>query len=209
MLKIYGYPSFNAIKVLFAAEELGLDYEYQHINLGAGEQKSEAHLARNPLARIPVLEHDGQYLIESNAICRYLCNINEKKLYSTDALQAARIDQFMDTTTVHVGRWISTFFWQEVVRKHIMGEEVDPAAIAEAQGFLDQLLPYYESTLGKHEYLCGDEFSLADVVAACYFQLKEATSFSFSDYGNISRWYGSVAERPALVRANQKAEPPK
>lgn len=209
MLKIYGYPSFNAIKALFAAEELGLDYEYQHIALGEGEQQSEAHLARNPLGRIPVLEHDGQFLIESAAICRYLSNISDKKLYSAEPLQAARIDQFMDTTTLHVGRWVGTFFWQEIVRKHIMGEEVDSAAIAEAQGFLDKQLPYYDATLSKHAYLCGDEFTLADVIAACYFQLKDATSFSFDEYANISRWYAQVAERPAFARANKRAEPPK
>ena len=203
-MKIYAYGSFNGFKPVLAAEELGIDYEYVHVNLGAGEQRKPEHLARHPLGKIPVLEHNGHCITESNSICRYLSNISDQKLYSKDPLQAAKIDQMIDTITLHVGRWIASYFWQEIVRKNIMGQEVDAAALKEADGFLATTLPYLDAELGKNTFLCGNDLTLADVIAITYFDISETTSFSFDQYKNIVRWYQSMRERPAFARARQR-----
>ena len=107
MFTIYGYNTFNPIKVLLTAEELGLDYHYVNVELGKGANKTPDYLAKHPLGKVPVLEHDGAILLESGAICRYLANINGHRLYSSDPLQAAHIDSMVDTAVLHVGRWLA------------------------------------------------------------------------------------------------------
>jgi len=48
------------------------DVEEVQVNLRSGEQKTPAHLARNPAGKLPVLERaDGSYLTESLAIIEY------------------------------------------------------------------------------------------------------------------------------------------
>jgi len=79
MLKIYGNKTFNAVKAVLVAEELGLDYEYVVIDFASGEMKTPEYMKIHPLGKIPAMEHDGEPIFESNNMCRYLANISGKK----------------------------------------------------------------------------------------------------------------------------------
>ena len=59
--------------VLATLEEKGAPYRIAPIALGG--HKTEPHLARHPFGRMPVLEHDGFILYETQAILRYLDRI--------------------------------------------------------------------------------------------------------------------------------------
>lgn len=201
MLRIFGASTFNATKVLFTAEELGLDYEYVHLNFAAGEHKSEAHLARHPLGKVPAIEHNGHYLYESASLCRYLANISDKRLYSADPVRAAEIDQMVDLVCHHAGRWLAVYFYQEVVMKKYYQKSPDEKAIAEAKGFLDQQLPFLEKVLATNSFLCGSELTIADTVAFPVFQACQSTSVDLSPYPSIQRWVAALGDRAAFKRA--------
>lgn len=198
-MKIYGNKTFNAVKVVLTAEEIGLDYEYVVVDLTTGEHKKQDYLKINPQGKIPALEHDGKYLSESNTMCRYLANISGHKLYSADAYNAAKIDQMVDFIALHAGRWISMYFFQELVVRDLLGKEIDTSAIDEAAGFLSQQLPYLDGVLGEEEFLCGDEVTIADTIAVAFFMTKDYTSLSCDDYKNICRWYDQMSARPAFA----------
>lgn len=201
MLKIYGGATFNATKVLFTALELGIDFEYVHLDFAKGEHKSEAHLSRHPLGKVPAIEHDGRYLFESASLCRYLSNLNKQVLYSSEPFRAAEIDQMIDFNCHHVGRWLAVYFYQELILKTYFNKPADPKAIKEAEGFLEQYLPFIEKTLAKSLYLCGDELTLADTVTFPYFQASQKTSVDLSRYPSIARWMKELALRPAFAKA--------
>lgn len=201
MLKIYGASTFNATKVLFTAEELGLSYDYIHLDFAKGDHKSAAHLARHPLGKVPALEHDGRYLFESASLCRYLANISSKKLYSADPYEAAQIDQMIDLICHHAGRWLAVYFYQEIVMMKYYQKEADEKAIAEAKGFLDQQLPFLEATLAANEYLCGKQLTIADTVAFPYFQACQSTSVALDSYPAIQAWIAKLSHRPSFQKA--------
>lgn len=78
-MKLYYFPvAPNPTKVrLYLAEKRAggaqIELEEELVNFVTGEQRGEAHLARNPLGRVPVLElDDGSFLNESLAIIEYL-----------------------------------------------------------------------------------------------------------------------------------------
>ncbi|MDX1492006.1 MAG: glutathione S-transferase family protein [Pseudohongiellaceae bacterium] len=204
MLKIYGGSTFNATKVLFTALELGLDFEYIHLDFAKGEHKSEEHLSRHPLGKVPALEHNGKYLFESASLCRYLSNISGQKLYSADPYRAAEIDQMVDFNCHHVGRWLAVYFYQEVILKMYFKKDADPVAIKEAKGFLDQYLPFIDQTLATNKFLCGKELTIADTVTYPYFSAAQQTTADLSAYANIGRWMAELSERPAYQAAVSK-----
>ena len=73
MLILYhGANSVCSIKVRLVLHEKQLDWQGRHIDLPKGEQFSEAFLAVNPRAIVPVLDHDGRLIHESSVICEYL-----------------------------------------------------------------------------------------------------------------------------------------
>ena len=73
-LKIWGrLSSVNVKKAVWAAQELGLDFEHHEAGGVHGVVKTPAYIALNPNSQIPVME-DGDYVLwESNVITRYLC----------------------------------------------------------------------------------------------------------------------------------------
>ncbi len=201
MLKIYGASTFNATKVLFTAEELGLQYEYDHLDFAKGDHKSAEHLKRHPLGKVPALEHNGNYLFESASLCRYLANISNKQLYSEEPVKAAKIDQMIDLVCHHAGKWLAVYFYQEVVMMKYYQKEADEKAIAEAKGFLDQQLPYLDKVLAQSKFLCGDDISIADTVALPYFHACLITSVKLDAYPAIQRWIEEGVSRPAFQKA--------
>ena len=80
-LKIYGVAGSRAYRVLWMANELGLDYEHVPVHFGDGSCKTPEYLAINPNARIPAIDDDGFKLWESMAINLYLAKKHDQGLW--------------------------------------------------------------------------------------------------------------------------------
>ncbi len=200
-MKLYGFGTPNMTKVLLTADQLGVEYEYVHLNPAAGEIKSPEHLARHPLGKIPVLEDDGHFIYESAAICRYLANVSDSDMY-----KVAAIDQWIDFMSHHIGKWIGVFFFQEVVQNRFFNKEIDEEAMQEARGFLNEQLPVMDNQLQDKQYLTGDKITIADTIAFAFLNIHEVTAFEFNEYANINRWYESIKSSPAYEKAFSNLE---
>jgi len=101
-IKLHVFPlSPRAFKVLFAANQLGIDYQMVFVDFGKQAQKTPGFTALNPNQRMPVLEDDGYVLWESNAIVQYLASLRpESGLLPTDlkARMTAVKWQFWETS---------------------------------------------------------------------------------------------------------------
>ena len=94
-MKLYVSPISTPSRFLMAlTKHLNIDVELVEVDLLSGEQKSEAHLKRHPMGKIPVLEDGDFVLFESLAIARYLLDVKApgNTLYPTDLRQRAKID---------------------------------------------------------------------------------------------------------------------
>src|ERR1700733_14710912 len=90
---LHGIPGSPYVRAaLLTLQEKGAAYEFDR--LAMGEQRSAAHLARNPFGRVPVLEHNGFLLYETQAIVRYLDRILPvPPLVPTEPKLEARMNQ--------------------------------------------------------------------------------------------------------------------
>ena len=93
MLELYHHGSSAcAAKVRLALAEKQLEWTGHYVDILAGEQFSEAFLAINPKAVVPVLIHDGNVIPESTIICEYIEDaFPSHPIYSADALERAAI----------------------------------------------------------------------------------------------------------------------
>ena len=68
--------------------------------LRPGQHREQAHLARNPFGRMPVMDHGDFTLYETQAIVRYIDRVWPRPaLTPEDPRGAARMDQAMNATT--------------------------------------------------------------------------------------------------------------
>ena len=72
MQKLHYAPNSRAGRILWLLEELQLPYELNRMAFSPKDLKSDAHRARHPLGRVPVLEEGELMLYESGAIVEYL-----------------------------------------------------------------------------------------------------------------------------------------
>jgi glutathione S-transferase len=194
-VKIYGFPTFNVSKVLLSAEEIGLDYEFVFLNPREGEHKLPDHMARHPLGKVPALEHKGRHLFEGAAICRYMARVANSSLYEGDDFQLAVIDAWIDMANLHVGRWLGSMFFNEIVNVRILGNPVNEEAVAEAKNWLEQQMPALDNQLESNRFITGDSITTAFV------QISDVTSFSLDAFPNVVRWFNEMKARPAFDRA--------
>ena len=198
MLKIYGAKTFNAVKVVMTAEEAGLEYEYQNMDFKKGEHKAPEYLKLHPLGKIPAIEHNGHAIFESNNICRYLARIGENELYADAPLDAAKIDQMVDFIGYQIGYWVTVYFFQEIVKKTFRELDPNPDKVKQAGEMLKEFHAHADKLLGENEYLCGDRITIADTVAFAMFFVSEYTTYDFSEFSNLCRWYNQIKARPSF-----------
>lgn len=72
MLTLHHAPNTRAGRIVWLLEELQLPYELNRMEFHPKALKSDAHRARHPLGRVPVLQDGEVMLFESGAIVEYL-----------------------------------------------------------------------------------------------------------------------------------------
>jgi glutathione S-transferase len=204
MLTIYGIPTLNTVKVVLTAEWLELDYDYVPMDFSKGEHKTPEHLARHPLGKVPVIEHDGKPLFESNAISVYLAANSGTSLYPGEPWGRGQVHQWIDLVSFHPGRWLAEHYFEKFIKPTFLGGEADEKSLKTADGFLDQQLPALEQHLAGNEWLCGETLTVADLVAFTYFNTHEISGYSLADYPAISAWYAKIRQSGAYGRMAAK-----
>lgn len=114
-MKVCGdIASGNCYKVKLVLEQRAIAHEWQHVNILAGETRTEEFLKLNPNGKIPVLLLDsGEALSESNAIIDYLAD--GTALFPADRLSRARIlqwqffEQYSHEPYIAVARFINKY----------------------------------------------------------------------------------------------------
>jgi glutathione S-transferase len=83
----------------------------------------------------------------------------------------------------------------------------DEARVAQAETDLDTVLAYYDKVLAKHEYLAGDEITLADLFHLPNGAALKATRWkgAFEKYPNVNQWFSGLQARESWVKASAEA----
>ena len=199
MIDLYTAPTPNGFKVSIALEELEMPYEVKPVDLGSGEQKSEAFLKLNPNGRIPaIVDRDaGDFAVfESGAILIYLAE-KAGRLLPADPLERSRALQWLMFQIAGVGPMQG----QANVFVRYAPEKI-AYAIERYQRETHRLYEVLDRRLGEAEYLAG-EYSIADIATWPWVVIHDWCGVEIDGLENLQRWIERVGERPA-VQAGRK-----
>ena len=199
MLKLHFAPQSRAVRTLWLLEELGLDYELNHMAFHPKDLKSDEHRARHPLGRIPVLEDGDVMIFESGAIADYIL-----ERHKNGGLKPAPSDANFPT-------YLQCFHYCEgmvmppintiVVHTILLPEERrDEVVLGQAQRLLLKSLEGVEADMSDKDYLAGD-FSAADTMLGHSVLMTERMGLLADNYPNLSAYTARLKARPALQRA--------
>ncbi|MGE8641623.1 MAG: glutathione S-transferase family protein [Achromobacter sp.] len=188
--------SFNVQKVLWLADELGLDYEHVPAGGQFGLLDTPAFLAMNPHGKVPVLRDHDVTVWESHAILRYLAaRHGGPAFWPVQAADRARSDGWMDwAQTALQPAFLTGVFWG-----HYRTPEAqrDMAAIARSLHATHACLCKLDAALTDQPYLSGAALGLADVPAATSLYRYYELDIPHPPLPHLRAWYDRLQARPA------------
>jgi len=207
MLTILGKPaSINVRKVLWTCAEIGLDYELQP--WGEPNMPTNAPEFRriNPHGLVPVLQDDGETLVESNTICRYLAAKHGRHdLLPTKPLARAQVERWMDWQATELNNaWRYAF----MAKVRNSPAHTDPAAIEASVAGWNGMMALLEQRLRQTAaFAAGAGFTLADVVLGLSVHRWAATPIAHADLPAVQAYYERLSQRPAFLAHGRNQHP--
>jgi glutathione S-transferase len=163
-MKLYEFPPTRSIRVRWALQELGVDFESITVNMTAGEHKSPAFLKVNPAGKLPALVDGDLTLTESIAIVLYLGEkYIDKGLMPRDLGQRAELHRWLmfAATELEQPLWrISRNIFLYPEDKRI------PADIVRAREDFASMAAVLEEHMKGRQFVVGNTVTIADFVMA-------------------------------------------
>ncbi len=203
-LTFYTNPMSRGRIVRWMLEEIGEPYETVLLEYGT-TMKAPEYLAVNPMGKVPALRHGDTVVTEAAAICAYLADMFPDRGLAPPPGNQRRGPYY---------RWL--FFAAGPVEAVVTGKSLGLLAPPDKKGMAgygsyDETVTALEQAVSHSPYLCGDQFTAADVYVGS--QIGWGMMFgaiekrpAFSDY------VGRLQSRPAARRAREiddAAMPPK
>lgn len=160
-MTFYTNPQSRGRIVRWMLEEIGAPYDVRVLNFD-GSIKRPEFLQLNPLGKVPTLVHDGAVITEVGAICTYLADRFPEKGLAPAPDSPARGTYY---------RWL--FFiagpleMAMTARAYQWRIDSDNAR-AVGCGMIDDTVATVERALQSGAWLCGDQFTTADLLMASY-----------------------------------------
>lgn len=202
-LAIWGrLSSVNVQKVVWCADELGI--EYKRIDAGGkfGLVDTPAYLRMNPNGLVPVIDDDGFVLYESNAIVRYLaCKAGATSLWPEEARARADVDRWMEWQSTGYTPAMGPAFVQLI---RTAPEKRDIGAIEASRVKSEKHSAILDAHLADRRFVAGDRFTVADIVIGCATHRWLHLPVERSVRPNLQRWYDEIAARPGAQQVTSQ-----
>ena len=162
MLKLYHSPQTRSSRMVWLLEEIAEPYEIEYLDIRAEGGVPESYRAVHPLKKVPALQHDGETVTESAAICLYLSDAFPKAGLGPRVGEKGR------------GAYLSWLaFYAGVIEPAAMVKAVGASGfspLSAAWGDPDTAIAHLDRTLKAGPYVLGETFTTVDVLVGSAFQ---------------------------------------
>lgn len=206
MITVYGAFPTRSLRVIWALEELGLEYALHPVDLRVRMSDAE-FIALNPAGFLPAMRDGDVAMVDSIAILEYLIARYDDGLLAPAPGDASFPDyqQFL-----HLGESGMAAFLNIVVGSKFMAPdaEKDNFGARMAGRMFESRLGLVKRQLARAPMMAGARFSAADISVVYALGMAERLGLGAGFGPEIEDYRARIAERPAFRRANEKWSPP-
>ena len=197
MIKIYATENSRAVRPIWTAEEMGLEYDLIMMPFPPRVFMKE-YLDINILGTIPFMIDGNIEMTESVAICQYLV----EKYGPTDLqVKSNEKDYPLYLNWLFHSDATLTFPQTVVLRYKFQEPGVADAAVEGYSKWFVSRLKLLEKSLDGKDYLCSDRFTLADICVSYAINLASVLDIKQAFKPNITRWSENLFSRPAFIKS--------
>ena len=192
MYKVIGNTNTRTLRVLWAMNEIGL--EYKHLKVGA--QSAEAQLA-NVSGKVPSLEANGVNIADSTAIITYLADKYNQLTFPAGTIERAQQDSF----TQFILDELDSILWTAARHSFVLPKEM---RVRELKNTLHwefaRSLKVLESRMGTGQNVMGEKFTIPDIILTHIGGWARVAKFDIPD-GKLRDYFRQQIKRPAYISA--------
>jgi glutathione S-transferase len=188
--------SGNCYKVRLLFALLEIEYERRELDVYDRSDRRQVLGELNPALRVPTLVFDdGRALAESNAILFHFAQDTEylpaDPFARAQVLQWLFFEQYDVEPNIAVAR-----FWE------LGGIHVPEAQLEAKHAGGTAALAALQRRLSDHDFLVGDDYSIADIGLFAYTHVAPEGGFSLEPYPAVQTWLTRVAAHPGHITIN-------
>ncbi|TMO04430.1 glutathione S-transferase [Pseudoalteromonas sp. S558] len=205
-MKIYdveNFPNPLRVRIALAEKNATANVEFVPVDLLNGEHRTDAFLAKNPLAGVPVLElDDGTFISESTAITEYIDTAFEGlSLMGETAKERAVINMMQKRAESMVLDAVATYFHHATDGLGPELETYQNVAWGEKQGEkARQGFSYFNDVLAQSVFVAGEQFSIADITLYAGLVFAGFAQIAIpNELTHLVAWQEKVAKRPSVA----------
>lgn len=191
---IYGPGYSNFVRcVVLCCQEKGVEYT---LSMASVELKQ-----LNPFEKVPVFEHDGVVIYETEAICRYLDRVFAgTSLSPSKPKELAWMDQWMSAAVC--------YFDSAIIRRYVLeyafpkGKEgeIRKDVIAQAEKDINAYLMIMTEALKRYDYFSGSAAGIADYLIMPmldYLNNGVVPTRLLNNYPTVKEYFDRMHQRPS------------
>lgn len=199
-MKLYHCKGARSLRPLWTLEEMGLAYELEVMPFPPRFAR-EGYLDINPLGTVPTFVDGDVTMTESSGICQYLVD-----RYGPTPLAVSVDEPAYGDYLNWLHRSDATLtFPQTIVFRYTQLEPEErrlPQAVQDYSIWYLSRLRSVEATVGDHEFLCADRFTIADIAVGFALLFGKTLGLSERYKPNTAAYLERLMARPAFQRAN-------
>jgi glutathione S-transferase len=196
-IRLYHHPlSGHAHRARLFLSLAGIDAEMIEVDLMKGAHKTPEFLKKNSFGQVPVLEDDGRYIANSNAILVYLAKkFGKTEWLPEDAAGAAAVQRWLSVAAGPIA------FGPAAARLiTIFGAKFNPEeTIARAKTILGQI----DAELSNRSFIVTQRPTIADVALYSYIANAPEGNVDLAPYKNVGAWLARIEALPGFVPFQQ------
>ena len=200
MLTLHFAPMSRAVRTLWLLEELGLPYELNQMAFHPKDLKSDAHRARHPLGRVPVLDDGDIRIWESGAITEYILD-RHKNGGLKPAVDAPEYPAYLQWLHYCEGMVMPPVNTIVVHTMLLPPDRRDATVLEQAKRLLTRSLAPVDETLAGKDYLIGN-FSAADTMLGHAAVMSNRLGCVPDEMKNLKAYVARLEARPAFQKAD-------
>lgn len=201
MLTLYHAPRSRSTGILWLLEEAGAQYDIHYVDIRRGDGSGHADKTNlHPHGKVPVIQDGDEIVFERIAICHYIAEKFPAAKLAPSPGQPGR-GEYLTLLAYYAGV-IEPAFTSKFMN-------VTPPRGTAGWVAVDEVMPFIESQVTKHDYIAGNEFTAADVLYAGAFALfMNAPLMEGHRSKPLQDYVARCTARPAMARGAAKDNPP-
>jgi glutathione S-transferase len=197
-MKIYWFKAQAPQRVLALVKHLGIQAEFEEIDLMGGGLRVPAYVALNPNMKAPTLVDGDLVLWEAAAIMAHLCILKGSDMWPAhNPTEQVQVLRWLSWNDCHWALAVAPFYFEHIVKPTFGIGPTNREVLKTKVEALEKFAKVLDGHLAGRTYVACGRLTIADFQMASMAMYWRNAEMPLAAFPNIVRWLDGLMRIPA------------